>query len=182
MLGKRSPQRELFQPDNSLLDHVGSGSIHGFSAKEEVCDQEAMERTASDIRWKVAWGVELEDKLCAKSSHHHYAGHREGMRSHTQAREGRVLSKAIPETGERRAHVCKAPEIRTPASEVPRSAGDGDAGCNDRDGRKPGLSGLVSSSGALGGDDTRCVAQDSAVGADAGARPSEESELAVFSA
>jgi len=105
MLGKRSPQRELFRPDNSLLDYVGTDTFYGFlarqgghlsrdsdfedlygqrgrpsvppsqlcilltlQAKEGVSDQEAVDRTAFDIRWKVALGVELEDKLCAKST------------------------------------------------------------------------------------------------------------------
>jgi hypothetical protein len=105
MLGKRSPQRELFRPDNAMLAHVGEGSFYGFLAREgsrlfrdedfgdlygdrgrpsvppsqmcilvvlqvreSVSDQEAVDRTAYDIRWKVALGVELEDKLCAKST------------------------------------------------------------------------------------------------------------------
>lgn len=105
MLGKRSPQRELFRPDNSLIKHVGADTFYGFlarhggrlfrdsdfadlygdrgrpsvppsqlcvlltlQAKEGVSDQEAVDRTAFDIRWKVALGVELEDKLCAKST------------------------------------------------------------------------------------------------------------------
>jgi len=105
MLGKRSPQRELFRPDNSLINHVGADTFYGFlarqggrlfrdrdfadlygdrgrpsvppsqlcilltlQAKEGVSDQEAVDRTAFDIRWKVALGVELEDKLCAKST------------------------------------------------------------------------------------------------------------------
>ena len=105
MLGKRSAQRDLFRPDNSLLAHVGAGSIYGFlsregpvlfrdedfadlygergrpsvppsqlcvllalQARENVSDQEAIDRTAYDIRWKVALGVDLEDKLCAKST------------------------------------------------------------------------------------------------------------------
>ena len=105
MLGKRSPQRELFRPDNRLIDHVGADSFYGFlarqgvrlfrdsdfadlygkrgrpsvppsqlcvlltlQAREGVSDQEAVDRTAFDIRWKVALGVELEDKLCAKST------------------------------------------------------------------------------------------------------------------
>jgi hypothetical protein len=39
-----------------------------LQAKEGVSDQEAVDRTAFDLRWKVALGVELEDKLCAKST------------------------------------------------------------------------------------------------------------------
>jgi hypothetical protein len=105
MLGKRSPQRELFRPDNSLIAHVGANSFYGFMARQSgelfrdsdfadlysvggrpsvppsllcvllalqarsgVSDQEAVDRTAFDIRWKVALGVELEEKLCAKST------------------------------------------------------------------------------------------------------------------
>lgn len=33
-----------------------------------VSDQEAVDRTAFDLRWKVALGVEVEDRLCAKST------------------------------------------------------------------------------------------------------------------
>jgi transposase len=106
MLGRRSPQRELFRPDHLLLEHVGSDSFYGLLAKRgpelfrdqdfaalytqetgrpgvppsQMCvllllqaregcsDAEAIERTAYDLRWKVALGVELEDKLCAKST------------------------------------------------------------------------------------------------------------------
>ncbi len=39
-----------------------------LQAREGVSDQEAIDRTAYDIRWKVALGVELEEKLCAKST------------------------------------------------------------------------------------------------------------------
>lgn len=39
-----------------------------LQAKEGVSDQEAVDRTAFDLRWKVALGVELEEKLCAKST------------------------------------------------------------------------------------------------------------------
>ena len=35
---------------------------------ESVSDEEAIERTAYDLRWKVALGLELEEKLCAKST------------------------------------------------------------------------------------------------------------------
>jgi len=105
MLGKRSPQRELFRPDNALLAHVGEDTFYAFLAKEgprlfrdedfadlygkrgrpsvppsqmcvllalqameNVSDQESVDRTAYDLRWKVALGVELEEKLCAKST------------------------------------------------------------------------------------------------------------------
>jgi hypothetical protein len=33
-----------------------------------VSDEEAIERTAYDLRWKVALGLELREKLCAKST------------------------------------------------------------------------------------------------------------------
>jgi hypothetical protein len=39
-----------------------------LQSREDVSDQEAIDRTAYDIRWKVALGVELEEKLCAKST------------------------------------------------------------------------------------------------------------------
>ena len=39
-----------------------------LQAKDGTSDQEAVDRTAYDIRWKVALGVELEEKLCAKST------------------------------------------------------------------------------------------------------------------
>ncbi len=35
---------------------------------DAVSDDEAIERTAYDLRWKVALGLELEEKLCAKST------------------------------------------------------------------------------------------------------------------
>lgn len=106
MLGRRSPQRELFRPDHVYLGHVGRDSFYGLlsrkgpelfrdrdfedlysskrgrpsvppsqlcvllllQAKEGVSDDEAIQRTAYDLRWKVALGVELEEKLCAKST------------------------------------------------------------------------------------------------------------------
>lgn len=106
MLGRHSPQGELFRPDNIHLDHVGPDTFYGFlartrhkmfrdqdfaglyrkelgrpsvppsqlcialllQAKEGLSDDEAIQRTAFDLRWKVALGIELEDKLCAKST------------------------------------------------------------------------------------------------------------------
>jgi transposase/IS5 family transposase len=106
MLGRRSPQRELFRPDQLLLEHVGLDTFYGqlsrrgpeifrdqdfaelyvgavgrpsvppsqlcvlllLQAREGCSDAEAIERTAYDLRWKVALGLELEDKLCAKST------------------------------------------------------------------------------------------------------------------
>lgn len=106
MLGRRSPQRDLFRPDHTLRDHVGEGSFYGLLAKrgsewfrdedfiglyrkdygrpsvppsqlcvglllqshDGVSDEEAIERSAYDLRWKVALGLRLEEKLCAKST------------------------------------------------------------------------------------------------------------------
>ena len=105
MLGKRSPQRELFRPDHTLIDFVGANSLFAFLAREgpslfrdtdfaslygeggrpsvppsQLCillllqakagvsDEEAIHRTAYDLRWKVALGLEIEEKLCAKST------------------------------------------------------------------------------------------------------------------
>jgi transposase len=39
-----------------------------LQARENVSDHEAIERTAYDLRWKVALGLEIEEKLCAKST------------------------------------------------------------------------------------------------------------------
>src|SRR5690349_10834997 len=106
MLGRRSPQRELFRPDHVHLSHVGEGTFYGMLARggrelfrdadfadlyrvdfgrpsvppsqlcvllvlqtyDGVSDEEAIERTAYDLRWKVALGLDLESKLCAKST------------------------------------------------------------------------------------------------------------------
>src|SRR5688572_30800135 len=106
MLGRHSPQRELFRPDHVHLEHVGRDSIFGFlaqarakvfhdedfaglyrkgsgrpsvppsqlcialllQAREGVSDDEAVQRTAYDLRWKVALGLQLDEKLCAKST------------------------------------------------------------------------------------------------------------------
>jgi len=106
MLGRLSPQRELFRPDNIHLDHVGRGTIYGFlaqqrhrlfrdqdfadlyrndwgrpsvppsqlcialilQAKDGVSDDEAIQRSAFDLRWKVALGIDVDEKLCAKST------------------------------------------------------------------------------------------------------------------
>ena len=34
MLGRHSPQGELFRPDNIHMDHVGRDSLYGFLAQE----------------------------------------------------------------------------------------------------------------------------------------------------
>ena len=39
-----------------------------LQAREGVSDEEAIARSAFDLRWKVALGLELEGKLCAKST------------------------------------------------------------------------------------------------------------------
>ena len=106
MLGRRSPQDELFRPDNLYRAHVGRDSFYGFlsrarhelfrdedfaglyrrdhgrpsvppsqlcvalllQARDGVSDDEAIQRTAYDLRWKVALGLDVEEKLCAKST------------------------------------------------------------------------------------------------------------------
>src|SRR5262245_5587228 len=106
MLGRQSPQGELFRPDHLHLKHVGEESFYGMLARtgrqlfkdedfaelyrldfgrpsvppsqlcvllllqtsDGVSDEEAIERTAFDLRWKVALGLDLEEKLCAKST------------------------------------------------------------------------------------------------------------------
>ena len=106
MLGRQSPQGELFRPDNVYRDHVGRDTFYGFlsssrhrlfrdqdfaglyrrdwgrpsvppsqlcvalllQAREGVSDDEAIQRTAYDLRWKVALGLDLDEKLCAKST------------------------------------------------------------------------------------------------------------------
>lgn len=39
-----------------------------LQARDGVSDDEAIQRTAYDLRWKVALGLEIEEKLCAKST------------------------------------------------------------------------------------------------------------------
>lgn len=39
-----------------------------LQTREGVSDEEAIQRTAFDLRWKVALGLELDEKLCAKST------------------------------------------------------------------------------------------------------------------
>ena len=39
-----------------------------LQAREGVSDDEAIQRTCYDLRWKVALGLDLEEKLCAKST------------------------------------------------------------------------------------------------------------------
>ena len=106
MLGKRSPQRGLFEADHCYLDFVGRDSFYGFLASQRgqlfadeefaalytldngrpsvppsllatalllqtydrVSDEEATARAAFDLRWKVALGIELDDRPFAKST------------------------------------------------------------------------------------------------------------------
>lgn len=106
MLGRQSPQDELFRADHLYRDHVGRDSFYSFLAssrrdlfcdddfaglyrtdkgrpsvppsqlcvalllqtRDSVSDEEAIQRTAYDLRWKVALGLELDEKLCAKST------------------------------------------------------------------------------------------------------------------
>ncbi len=106
MLGRQSPQRELYRPDNLYMGFVGENSFYGtlaglrsslfrdedfadlyrvdngrpsvppsqlciallLQAHAGVSDQEAVARTAYDLRWKVALGLHIEEKLCAKST------------------------------------------------------------------------------------------------------------------
>ena len=106
LLGRQSPQDELFRPDHLYRDHVGRDSFYGFLAssrrdlfsdddfaglyrtdlgrpsvppsqlcvalllqtRDGVSDEEAIQRTAYDLRWKVALGLEIDEKLCAKST------------------------------------------------------------------------------------------------------------------
>ena len=39
-----------------------------LQARESVSDDEAIQRTAFDLRWKVALGLDIDQKLCAKST------------------------------------------------------------------------------------------------------------------
>jgi hypothetical protein len=106
MLGRRSPQGEMFRPDTMYMQHVGEESFHGLLGRmgpswfhdedfeglyrgsqgrpsvppsqlcialllqvhDGVSDEEAIERSAYDLRWKVALGLEISEKLCAKST------------------------------------------------------------------------------------------------------------------
>lgn len=106
MLGKRSPQRGMFEADQQYLDFVGEDTFYGFLARhgyelfqdedfavlycedngrpsvppsmlaialllqahDGVSDEEAKARADYDMRWKVALGVELDDRPFAKST------------------------------------------------------------------------------------------------------------------
>ena len=106
MLGKRSPQRGLFEGDSRYARFVGPKSFYGFLASERgklfrdkdfadlycsangrasvppsllatalvlqthdrVSDAEAKDRADYDLRWKVALGIELEERPFAKST------------------------------------------------------------------------------------------------------------------
>src|SRR3990172_10285636 len=106
MLGKRAPQRGMFEADHLYLDYVGRDSFYGFLAQERgnlfrdedfgrlycpdngrnsvppsllatalllqahdrVSDEEAKARADFDMRWKVALGIEIDQRLFAKST------------------------------------------------------------------------------------------------------------------
>lgn len=106
MLGKRSPQRGMFEADQQYLDFVGEDTFYGYLARhgydlfddegfaelycddngrpsvppsllaialllqahDGVSDEEAKARADYDMRWKVALGVELDERPFAKST------------------------------------------------------------------------------------------------------------------
>jgi hypothetical protein len=106
MLGKRSPQRGLFEADALYADFVGRATFYGWLAAQRgelfpdalfaglyahgwgrpsvppsllatalvlqtysgVSDDEATQRAAYDLRWKVALGVEVDARPFAKST------------------------------------------------------------------------------------------------------------------
>jgi transposase len=106
VLGKRSPQRGLFEADTQYRDFVGHNSFYTFLAAhrgvlfrdeafaglysarigrpsvppsllatalvlqyhDRVSDEEARDRAAYDLRWKVALGLELDARPFAKST------------------------------------------------------------------------------------------------------------------
>lgn len=106
MLGKRSPQRGLYEADRLYLDFVGEQTFYGFLARERdklfededfaglycrdngrdsvppsllatalllqahdrVSDGEAKRRADLDLSWKVALGIEIDQRPFAKST------------------------------------------------------------------------------------------------------------------
>ena len=75
MLGERSDQRGLWEADRLYLDHVGRESFYGLLAMalllqshDKVSDAEVKARADFDLRWKVALGIEVEDRPFAKST------------------------------------------------------------------------------------------------------------------
>jgi hypothetical protein len=106
MLGRRSPQRGLFEADALYAEFVGRGTFYGWLAAQRgelfpdelfaalyasgwgrpsvppsllatalvlqahagVSDDEAVQRAAYDLRWKVALGVEVDVRPFAKST------------------------------------------------------------------------------------------------------------------
>src|SRR5947208_3126123 len=106
MLGRRGPQRGLFEADTLYADFVGRDTFYGWLAAQRgelfadelfaglyaagwgrpsvppsllatalvlqtyagVSDDEAVQRAAYDLRWKVALGIELEARPFAKST------------------------------------------------------------------------------------------------------------------
>ena len=97
-LGERSDQRGLWKADRLYLDHVGRDTFYGLLASlrgrlfhpdfagfylvppsllatalllqshDKVSDAEAKARADFDLRWKVALGIEVEDRPFAKST------------------------------------------------------------------------------------------------------------------
>src|SRR6476469_3299209 len=83
MLGKRRPQRGLFEADTVYGEFVGRDNFYGGRASvppsllatalvlqtyDGVSDEEAKQRADYDLRWKVALGVELDARPFAKST------------------------------------------------------------------------------------------------------------------
>ena len=106
MLGKRSPQRGMFEADHVYLDFVGRDTFYGLLATERgnlfrdedfgrlycpdngrnsvppsllatalllqahdrVSDEEAKARADFDMRWKVALGIQIDQRPFAKST------------------------------------------------------------------------------------------------------------------
>ncbi len=106
MLGKRSPQRGMFEADQVYLDFVGPDTFYGFLARnrhelfkdedfamlycpnngrtsvppsllavalllqahDRVPDAEAKARADYDLRWKVALGIDIDERPFAKST------------------------------------------------------------------------------------------------------------------
>ena len=70
MLGRHSPQGELFRPGLYTKER-GRPSVPPsqlcvallLQAREAVSDDEAIQRTAYDLRWKVALGLDVDEKL-----------------------------------------------------------------------------------------------------------------------
>ena len=73
MLGDRSEQRGLWEADRLYLDHVGRDTFYGLLASLRGllfrdADFAVFYCADFDIRWKVALGIEVEDRPFAKST------------------------------------------------------------------------------------------------------------------